>query len=100
MWGWPGSTRVTETSGRPMSRTLWSNMECCLVGDKAGDDRGAVVLTGKAQSVKPGGPSRSQVPLEADFVPSSVMIMAGRCVAHGCSLPAYSTSSHCGYCFV
>jgi hypothetical protein len=33
-------------------------MECCLVGNKARGDGGAVALVGQAKSVKPGGPWR------------------------------------------
>ena len=50
-------------------------MQCGLVGDRAGDEGGAVVLVGEAQSVEPGGPSGVEVPLEADFVPSGLVIM-------------------------
>jgi hypothetical protein len=49
-------------------------MECCLVGDKTMNDGGAVALLGKAHSGKPGGPSGSQVSLEADFVLSGVVV--------------------------
>lgn len=37
-------------------------MECCLVGNKARGDGGAVALVGQAKSVKPGGPSRIEAP--------------------------------------
>ena len=46
-------------------------MQCGLVGYRAIDDGGAVALVGEAQSVKPGGPSGFEAPLEADFVSSA-----------------------------
>ena len=57
-------------------------MECCLVGNKARDDGGAAALMGQTKSVKPGGPSRIEASLEADFVPSGLAMIAGRCLAH------------------
>jgi hypothetical protein len=42
-------------------------MKRCLIGDRTRDDGGAVALIGEVQSVEPGGPSRIEVPLEADF---------------------------------
>ena len=67
--GWSGSTWVTETSGRPMSRTFWSKtVQRGLVDYRAVDEGGAVALVGEAEPVKPGGPSGVEVPLEPDFV--------------------------------
>jgi hypothetical protein len=57
-------------------------MECCLVGNKARDDGGAVALMGQTKSVKPGGLSRIEVSLEADFVPSGLALISGCCLAH------------------
>src|SRR6266568_9114934 len=53
-----------------------------LVDHRAMDDGGAVAFVGEAQSVKPGGPSGIEVPLEADFVPVWVVMRAGRYFAH------------------
>src|SRR5664280_2555996 len=58
-------------------------MQCGLVGYGATDDGGAVALVGGGQSVKPGRPSGVEVPLDADLVPSEVVMMPGRCFAHG-----------------
>jgi hypothetical protein len=57
-------------------------MQRGLVGYRAADDGGAVGLVGKAQSVKPRGPPGIEVSFEADFVPSRVVMRAGRYVAH------------------
>jgi hypothetical protein len=54
-----------------------------LVGYGAMDESGAIAFAGEAQSVEPGGPSGIEVPLEADFVPSRVVMAAGRYFAHG-----------------
>ena len=48
-------------------------MKSGLVDDKTMDEGGAVALVGEAQSVEPSGPSRSEVPLETDFVPSNLV---------------------------
>jgi hypothetical protein len=64
-------------------------MECGLVGDKTMNDGGAVAPIGKAQSVEPGGTSWSQKSFEADFVPSGVVMVAGRCVAHCAARPRF-----------
>src|SRR5580704_6698242 len=57
-------------------------MQRGLVGYRAINEGGAVVLAGEAQSVKPGGPSGMEVPPEADFVPSRAVMRAGRYFAH------------------
>ena len=77
-----------------VAHSLEQAMECGLVGDKAGDDRGAVVLAGQAQSVKPSGPSRVEVALEADFVPSGLALTAGRCLAHDRNVGPHVVSEH------
>ena len=69
-------------------------MECCLVGNKARDDGGAVALMGQTKSVKPGGPSRIEVPLEADFVPSGLALIAGRYLAHDRNVEGDVVSEH------
>jgi hypothetical protein len=46
-----------------VTHSLEQAMECCLVGDKTMNEGGAVAFLGKAQSVKPGGPSRVEVSL-------------------------------------
>lgn len=69
-------------------------MECCLVGDKTMNEGGAIALLGKAQSVNPSGPSGSEVSLEADFVPSGLAIIAGRCLAHGRNVGGDVVSEH------
>jgi hypothetical protein len=51
-------------------------MKSGLIDDKTMDDGGAVALVGEAQSVEPSGPSRSEVPLETDFVPSNPVPIA------------------------
>ena len=58
-------------------------MQRGLVGYRATDDGGAVALVGEAQSVKPGSPPGTEMPLEADFVPSRLVMRAGRHFAHG-----------------
>ena len=63
-------------------------MECGLVGDETTNGGGAVAVMGETQSVKPGGPSGAEVPLNADLVPvrrrmgdgrsiSSLMVVSG-----------------------
>jgi hypothetical protein len=75
---------VTETSGRPTSRDfLEQAMQGGLVGYEAGNDGRAVDLVAEAQSVKPGGPSRVEVSLETDFIPSGLVMTAGRYLVHG-----------------
>jgi hypothetical protein len=69
-------------------------MECCLVGDKTMNEGGAVAPLGKAQSVEPGSPSGSQVSLQADFVPSGLAMIAGRCLAHDRKLGGDVVSEH------
>ena len=76
--GWSGSTRVTETSGRPdVAHLLEQAVQRGLVGDRAVDDGGAVALVGEGQPVEPGGPSGVEVPLEADLVPSGLVTVVG-----------------------
>ena len=65
---------------------LEHSMQRRLVGYRAFDDGGAVVLVGQAQSVEPGGPPGAEVPLDADLVPSRVLMAAGRYRAHGAPL--------------
>jgi len=55
-------------------------MQRGLVHDRAMDDSCAVALLGETQSVEPGGPSRVEVPLEADFVLSGLGTSVRRCV--------------------
>ena len=69
-------------------------MECCLVGNKARDDGGAVALMGQTKSVKPGGPSRIEAPFEADFIPSGLAMIAGRCLAHDRNVGGDVVSEH------
>jgi hypothetical protein len=57
-------------------------MQRGLVGYRATDDGGAVVLVGQAQSVKPGSPPGIEVPPEADFVPPRAVMRASRYFAH------------------
>jgi hypothetical protein len=57
-------------------------MQRGLVGYRAMDDGGAVAFVGETQSVKPGSPSRIEVPPEADFVPVWAVMRAGRYFAH------------------
>jgi hypothetical protein len=47
-----------------------------LVDDGAVDDGRAVVFAGEAQPVKPGGPPRIEVPLEADLVASERVVIS------------------------
>jgi hypothetical protein len=60
-----------------VAHSLEQPMESGLVDDKTMDEGGAVALVAEAQSVEPSGPSRSEVPLETDFVPSNLAPFAG-----------------------
>src|SRR6266851_3321834 len=75
-------------------------MQRGLVDDRASEDGCADALVGEAHAVEPGGPSGSQVPLEADFVTSRLVMVVSGCVwlAHGApSLVAWSYSrQRCG----
>ena len=77
-----------------IAHLLEQAMECCLVGNKARDDGGAVALVGQAKSVKPGGPSKIEVPLDADFVSSGLAMIADRCLAHGRKVRGDVVSEH------
>src|ERR1700722_13815662 len=57
-------------------------MQRGLVCYGAMDDGGAVAVVGEGQPVEPGGPPRIEVPLEADLVPSRVVVVTSRHVAH------------------
>jgi hypothetical protein len=59
-----------------VAHLLEQAMKSGLVDDKAMDEGGAVALVGEAQSVEPSGPSRSEVTLETDFVPSNLVPIA------------------------
>ena len=52
------------------------------------DDGGAVPLVGEAQSVKPGGPSGIEVPVEADLVTSGLVTLASGCVGFAHDAPS------------
>jgi hypothetical protein len=52
LFGFDSSERNQRQADIPHS--LEQAMECCLVGDKATNEGGAVALLGEAQSVKPG----------------------------------------------
>lgn len=69
-------------------------MECCLVGDKTTNEGCAIALLGKAQSVKPGGPSSIEVSLEADLVPTGLAVIAGCCLAHDRKVGGDVVSTH------
>ena len=69
-------------------------MERRLVGNVPPDDGEALALVAEAQAVKPSGPSRVEVPLEADFVPSGLAITAGRCLAHDRNVGPHVVSEH------
>jgi hypothetical protein len=77
-----------------IAHLLEQAMECCLVGNKARDDGGAVALVGQAKSVKPGRPPRIEVSLETDFVPSGLAMIAGRCLAHDRNVGRDVVSEH------
>src|SRR5689334_9583789 len=53
-----------------------------LVGDRAFDGGDAVAAAGEGQPVEPGGPPDVEVSLNADLVPSRVLMAAGRCLVH------------------
>src|SRR5690348_9645668 len=57
-----------------------------LVGHRAVDDGGAVAAVGEGQPVEPGGPPGVEEPLDADLVPSRVLMTADRYRAHGAPL--------------
>jgi hypothetical protein len=59
-----------------VAHPLQQAMQRGLVGYSTMDDRGAIALEAEAQPVKPGGPSRIEVPLEADLVPSGLVAIA------------------------
>src|SRR5215471_14550447 len=65
---------------------LEQSMQRRLVGYRAVDDGGAVAAVGEGQPVEPGGPTSVEVPLDADLVPSRVLMAAGRCRVHGAPL--------------
>src|SRR5437588_2024621 len=69
-------------------------MQRGLVDDGASENGCAVALVGEAHPVEPGGPSRGEVPLEADFVTSRRMMVVSSCVwlAHGA--PSFVAWSH------
>src|SRR5450631_2243770 len=66
-----------------VARFLEQAVERGLVGYRAMDEGGAVAAVGEGQPVEPGGPPGVEVPLEADLVPSRVVMVAGRYLAHG-----------------
>src|SRR5580693_6841559 len=66
-----------------VARFLEQAVERGLVGDRAMDDGGAVAVVGEGQPVEPGGPPGSEVPLEADLVPSRAVLVAVGYVVHG-----------------
>src|SRR5712692_4615864 len=69
-------------------------MQRGLVDDGASEDGCAVALVGEAHPVEPGGPSGGEVPLEADFVTSRLVMVVNGCVwlAHGA--PSFVAWSH------
>src|SRR5437016_2702577 len=69
-------------------------MQRGLVDDGASEDGCAVALVGEAHPVEPGGPSGSEVPLQADFVTCRRVIVVSGCVwlAHGA--PSFVVWSH------
>jgi len=70
---------LTYRDQRPAygAHLLQQSMKSGLVDEKTMDEGGAVALVGEAQSVEPSGPSRSEVPIETDFVPSNLAPLAG-----------------------
>jgi hypothetical protein len=60
-----------------VAHLLQQSMKSGLVDEKTMDEGGAVALVGEAHSVEPSGPSRSEVALETDFVPSNLAPFAG-----------------------
>jgi hypothetical protein len=73
---------MTETNGRAcIAQFLEQSMKGGLVGDKTMNCGGAIALIGEAQPSEPADPSGTEVPLDADFVLSGVVMMACRCFA-------------------
>jgi hypothetical protein len=77
-----------------VARFLEQAMECCLVGDRATDDGGAIALMGQAKSVKPDRPPRIEVSFKTDFVPSRVAMTSARCLAHDRNVGGDVVSGH------
>src|SRR5437773_3635924 len=77
--GMAGFDKIDGDQGQAqIARFLEQAIERGLVGYGATDDGAAVAVVGEGQPVEPGGPPGVQVPLEADLVPSRVVIAVGR----------------------
>ena len=64
-----------------VARLLQQAVQGCLVGYLAMDDGGAVAAVGDGQPVEPGRPTGIEVPLEADLVPSGIVLAARAAVS-------------------
>src|SRR5947208_13095108 len=81
--GWFSGRVVGERGERDqrdaeVAQLVEQAVQRCLVGHGAGDDGGAVVVGGEAQSVEPSRPSGPEMSLDADLVLRNVGVISGR----------------------
>src|ERR1700687_1604975 len=82
--GMAGFDAIDRDQGQAhVARFLQQAIKRGLVGYGAMDNGGSVTVVGEGQPVEPGGPPGIEVPLEADLVPSRVVMVASRHFAHG-----------------